>query len=164
LIWIDQRKSIKWKYRDRRFQILREKIMSDLLLELTDALTHAWNAHDVERIAGFYAANFEGIDISQAAPQRGPQAIQRLANEYLSAFPDLRFENEQTIIQDERVAFVWRAWGTHRGTVMNIPPTCREVSVRGMSLLTFSGRKITHSISVWDLAGFLRAIRLLPEL
>jgi steroid delta-isomerase-like uncharacterized protein len=138
--------------------------MSDSILQLTDALTEAWNAHDVDRILAYYDPYYEGIDISQARPQRGLQDVQRLASEYFQAFPDLHFENEQMIFQDQQVAYVWRAWGTHRGIVMNIPPTCREVSVRGMTLLTFQEGKITRSISIWDLAGFLRAIRLLPEL
>jgi steroid delta-isomerase-like uncharacterized protein len=83
---------------------------------------------------------------------------------YLRAFPDLRFLEEETIIQDNHVVLSWTARGTHRGELMHIPPTGRKISVRGVSLLTVENGRITRGLYVWDVAGLLRAIGLLPEL
>ena len=47
---------------------------------------------------------------------------------------------------------------------MHIPPTGRKIAVRGISVLTIENEKITSGLYVWDAAGLLRAIGLLPEL
>jgi steroid delta-isomerase-like uncharacterized protein len=138
--------------------------MTQTILMLTEALKEALNSHDVDSILSFYAPDFEGMDVSQAKAQKGPEEIRQALNQYLEAFPDLRLENEDILLQGDRVALFWRAYGTHRGTWMNIPPTHRMVTVRGVSLLTIQSGKITQALSIWDLAGFLRAVRLLPEL
>lgn len=44
------------------------------------------------------------------------------------------------------------------------PPTRREIRVRGVSILTVGDAGITHGLYVWDTAGLLRNIGLLPEL
>lgn len=124
----------------------------------------AWNAHDVERIRAFYAPEYEGVDVSQAEPQRGPEGISRAIARYLQAFPDLRFVEEEIVVQDNRAALVWTAYGTHGGKLMHIPPTGRKIMVRGTSVLTVEDGKITRGLYIWDVAGLLRDIGLLPEL
>jgi hypothetical protein len=47
---------------------------------------------------------------------------------------------------------------------MHIPPTGRFATVRGVSILTFMDGKIYRGQYMWDVAGLLRAIGLLPEL
>jgi ketosteroid isomerase-like protein len=100
---------------------------------LVKDLLDAWNAHDVERAASFYAPDYVGEDVGQAAPQRGAHQRVHVLAAFTRAFPD-------------------------------IPPTGREIEVRGVSLLTVEDGKITHGLNVWDTAGLLRALRLLPEL
>lgn len=47
---------------------------------------------------------------------------------------------------------------------MNIPPTEHTVNVRGTSLVALQGGKIRRALRIWDLAGLLRDLKLLPEL
>jgi hypothetical protein len=47
---------------------------------------------------------------------------------------------------------------------MRIPPTGRSIAVRGTSVLTVESGKIIRGLYVWDVAGLLRSIGLLPEL
>ncbi len=132
--------------------------------QLVEDLLDAWNAHDTGRITTFYAPEYEGVDVGEAEPQRGPQAISRSVDRYLRAFPDLRFVEEDVVIQGDRAVVVWTAHGTHGGKLMHIPPTGRKIAVRGISVLTIENEKITRGLYVWDAAGLLRAIGLLPEL
>ena len=134
----------------------------DLAQRITD-LMDALNAHDMERVKGFYADDFVGEDIAQAKPQRGPEERCRVLMSYIRAFPDLHFDGD-TIVQGDRAVYIWTMRGTHQGTLMRIPPTGRVVEVRGVSLLTFQDGKITHGINIWDMAGLLRGLGLLPEL
>lgn len=132
--------------------------------QLVEDLLDAWNAHDTGRITTFYAPEYEGVDVGEAEPQRGPQGISRSVDRYLRAFPDLRFVEEDVVIQGDRAVLVWTAHGTHGGKLMHIPPTGRKIAVRGVSVLTIEHGKITRGLYVWDAAGLLRAIGLLPEL
>jgi hypothetical protein len=47
---------------------------------------------------------------------------------------------------------------------MNIPPTGRQVRVRGVSLMRLKNGRIKSARRIWDLAGMLRTFGLLPEL
>jgi steroid delta-isomerase-like uncharacterized protein len=138
--------------------------VSETTAQLVTQLLEAWNAHDVERVAALYTPDYEGEDVSEARPQRGSEGIRQSMARYLRAFPDLHFTQEATLTQGDRIALFWTARGTHRGKLMNIPPTCRPVQVRGVSLLTLQDGKIRHGLIIWDVAGLLRAIGLLPEL
>ena len=127
-------------------------------------LVEAWNAHDIERITTFYAPEYEGVDVGQAEPQHGAQSVSQNVERYLRAFPDLRFVEEDIVVQDNRAVLVWRAYGTHKGKIMNIPPTGRNVAVRGTSVLGVENTKVARGLYIWDVAGLLRSIGLLPEL
>jgi steroid delta-isomerase-like uncharacterized protein len=134
------------------------------ITRLVRDLLEAWNAHDVERIKTFYAPYYEGVDVGQAKPQRGPQGLARLVKRYLQAFPDLCFVAEEVVVQGNRVVLVWTAHATHRGELMHIPPTGRNIEVRGTSVLTVENGKVARGLYIWDVAGLLRSIGLLPEL
>lgn len=129
---------------------------------ITDLL-HAWNAHDIEKIAAFYAANYIGIDVGQAKTQQGREGITRSVTAFLRAFPDVYFTGE-VVVEGKRGVLIWLMRGTHTGTLMRIPPTNKVVEFRGVSVLTVENTQIIHGLYVWDVAGFLRAVGLLPEL
>ncbi|MCI0394828.1 MAG: ester cyclase [Chloroflexi bacterium] len=124
----------------------------------------AWNAHDLERLSALYAADYQGVDLGQTEPQQGPQGARQSAGRFLAAFPDLSFSAADTVCHDNRIVLCWTIHGSHRGTLMNIPPSGREVTIRGVSLFTVNGDKIAEGYHLWDLAGLLRAMRLLPDL
>jgi steroid delta-isomerase-like uncharacterized protein len=129
-----------------------------------ETLTDAWNATDTEQIASFYASHYEGVDVGEPVPQRGPDGIRQTLARYGRAFPDLRFAVGETLVQDNRAVLSWTARGTHLGMLMNIPPTGRTIEVRGVSLLTIEDSKVIRGLYIWDVAGMLRSIGLLPEL
>jgi steroid delta-isomerase-like uncharacterized protein len=132
--------------------------------QIAAGLFDAWNSHDVDRVMSFYAAEYEGVDVGQPSPEHGLDGKRRAVLVYLHAFPDLNFTIEETIEQGNMVAVRWTARGTHRGRFMNIPPAGCPISVRGVSILTFQGEKVVRANYIWDVAGLLREIGLLPEL
>ena len=137
--------------------------MAAEIAELIARLVRAWNAHDVEAITACYASDYVGEDVAQATLQRGSHAAGMAAADYLRAFPDLQITSE-TLIQDRRVALVWMLRGTHAGPLLRIPPSRRAIEVRGVSVLTVQDGCIIAGVSIWDVAGFLRGIGLLPAL
>ena len=132
--------------------------------KLVTEVVDAWNAHDPQRVADCYHTDFVGSDVNQKKPLRGPLAIRRAMEYQLLAFPDLRIDIEEPVIQDNRVALVWILSGTHRGRIMNIPPTGRHVEFRGCTIMTVEDDKIKESLRIWDVATMLRSLGCLPDL
>lgn len=131
---------------------------------LVAELVEAWNAHDLDRILACYASDFEGDDVAQPTPQRGPNDMRRVNTIWLRAFPDMRLTADNFVSDGDQRVLVWHWEGTHRGMIMNIPPTGRVVQVRGVSVFTLENGLIRRGQRIWDLAGLLRGLGLLPEL
>ncbi len=131
---------------------------------LVAELIAAWNAHDVARILALYATDFVGHDVAAARPMLGTRLLRKHLERYMSAFPDVVVECNRVVAVEDAVAMTWQAKATHRGTFMRIPPTGRRVSMRGVTLLTIVGGKVTTSERIWDVAGLLRGMGLLTEL
>jgi steroid delta-isomerase-like uncharacterized protein len=127
-------------------------------------LLEGWNGHDVDSLIGLYAPDFVARDVGQGQTYKGADGLRQLLDRYFSAFPDLRFEMERTIIENDSVALSWVARGTHQGKIMNIPPTGRQIAVHGVSMLTIESGKIKEATFIWDVAGLLRDLGLLPDL
>ena len=136
----------------------------------TDLATYAvtvhetCNSHDIERVLHYCSPKYTGSDVGQSALVRGPEGLRAMLGSYLRAFPDLQVKVTGTVVEDSRVAVVWVAEGTHQGPIMNIPPTGRKVEVSGVSIIDVKDGLIVHGQYIWDLAGMLRHMGLLPEL
>ena len=138
--------------------------MTSDLAAYAEAINKAWNSHDIEEVIGFYSPDYIGEDVGQAAPLRGHTGIRTMLESYWRAFPDLRFKVLSTLAEGSRVAILWIGEGTHRGTIMNIPPTGHRVEVRGVSVIDVTDGLVVRGQYIWDLAGMLRHMGLLPEL
>lgn len=132
--------------------------------EMLNELITSWNTRDVERMVLYYADNYEGTDIGLARTFHGIAGMRQMTNFYYSAFPDLSFTLMQTIAQVDCAALVWVACGTHQGRIMNIPATGRSVKINGITTLDIQNGLIIRSSVLWDVAGLLRNIGLLPDL
>ena len=118
----------------------------------------------IERVVSFYSPDYIGDDIGLSSPLHGREGIRIKLQEYWTAFPDLRFEVISTLVDGNRLVIVWSGEGTHQGTIMHIPATGHSVQVRGVSILDVQDGMVVHGQYIWDLAGMLRHMGLLPEL
>jgi steroid delta-isomerase-like uncharacterized protein len=134
------------------------------LTTYANTINEAWNSHDIEKVLSFYSPEYIGDDVGQASLLRGHEGLRAMLEMYWEAFPDLQFAVTDTVVQVSRVAIAWVAEGTHQGPIMNIPPTWRRVEVRGVSIIDVEGGLVVRGQYIWDLAGMLRHMGLLPEL
>lgn len=131
--------------------------------QLIADLMSAWNAHDAQGVADLHALDFVGVDVGQSRTIHGRKAFHASAIRMLAAFPDLHFSSDMLVDQN-RVAVIWMLKATHQGRIFGIPPTGCTFAVRGVSTLTIKQGLISQGLYIWDVAGFLRAVGLLPEL
>lgn len=138
--------------------------MYDHSLTVIEQLVAAWNAHDPVRVAEWYTEDCYGLDVAIAQPQIGRAGVQRMFEAYYQAFPDLEIRPDDIMVDGERVALFWTAYATHRGPILNIPPSGRRVTARGVNRLVLRDGKVHESLTIWDVAGMLRGLGLLPDL
>jgi steroid delta-isomerase-like uncharacterized protein len=127
-------------------------------------INRAWNSHDIEKALGYYSADFLGSDVGIAQPLRGHAGLRAMLENYWAAFPDLKFTITHTVVEGCRAVLVWQAEGTHQGPIMKIPPTGRRIRVRGVSIIDVENGLVVRGQYIWDLAGLLRHLGLLPDL
>ena len=82
---------------------------------------------------------------------------------FRAAFPDWRSELHFLIAEEDLVAEHFTARGTHRGEIMGVAPTGREVSLRGINIFRFQDGRITERWGRLDDLGFLRQLGVVPS-
>ncbi len=132
--------------------------------QLIDQIVIAWNSHDFENLVPLYHPDFQGIDTGQGRVYHGYDGLREMYEGYLQSFPDLIFTKDACIVEGEQIALVWSAVGTQRGTILHIPPTGRQVLLKGVTIIHAYAGKIRTASYLWDVAGLLRGLGLLPDL
>ena len=104
-----------------------------------------------------FVTNF--VDHSPAAgttPDR--QGIKQYITMLHSAFPDFHCAVEDLIAEGNRVVVRLTCRGTHRGELMGISPTDRQVNVTGISILHFAGGKVEERWNNTDNLGIMQQL------
>jgi steroid delta-isomerase-like uncharacterized protein len=127
-------------------------------------LIDVWNSYDLAQVATLYDPEYRGHDVAQAQPQQGITGLQSTLAAYWQAFPDLRFTAEHFVAERDQLALFWRATGTHLGPFLHIPATGHKIEVQGAGHHLLRNGRIVQSLYIWDTAGLLRSLKLLPEL
>lgn len=81
---------------------------------------------------------------------------------YLSAFPDLQYTLDDIFAEGDKVVERWTMTGTHRGEIMGIPPTGKQVTMRGISTDRIRNGKFVDTWTYFDALGFLQQLGALP--
>lgn len=95
-----------------------------------------------------------------AEPLRGIGPWKALVAGLLRAFPDLHFTIEDQLVQEDRVAFRWRATGTHSGPLGAAPPTGRAVALDGLIVDRMADGKVLERWEQWDQSFMLQQLGL----
>ena len=83
---------------------------------------------------------------------------------YISAFPDLHMEAQDTIASGDRVVARVRATGTHRGEFMGMPATDRSIDVQLIDILRFGDDGLVREHwGVFDALAMMQQLGAVPE-
>jgi steroid delta-isomerase-like uncharacterized protein len=98
--------------------------------------------------------------IDPDAPQgpRSPRAALAFVGHLRDAFPDLRFEVEDLVAEDDRVACSWVLTGTHLAPFLGVPPTEAAIRTTGITIFEIRGGRWHAATGNWDLARVLGQI------
>jgi predicted ester cyclase len=122
----------------------------------------AINNGDIE---GFFAA-FTTTCVFHDRPSGGTntfESARQNAVAALAAFPDLHMTIEDLIAEGEKIVVRYTYHATHAANVMGTPPTGKQVTWTGISILHRVNGKVVEDWANTDLLGFMQQIDAIPK-
>ena len=87
---------------------------------------------------------------------RGPEEFIDTIKNLRSAFPDLHYEEQEIISQDNKVVFIANVTGTHTGNFFFVPPTGNKIFYEAVHIHTMdSDGKIVEHRAIRDDLKFM---------
>ncbi len=120
----------------------------------------ALNKHNPAAADPFVAANYVGHLGGQEVS--GLDGWKQFISGYFTAFPDAHYTVEEMVAEGDRVVTRWTGRGTHKGDLMGIAPTGRQVTVPGMGVSRIAGGKVVEEWEFWDALGMFQQLGVIP--
>ncbi len=76
--------------------------------------TAAWCSQDSASVAAFYSPD-GSLSINDGAPAAGRSAITKVAQGFMTAFPDMQVVMDNLLVQGDRAVYHWTLIGTNTG-------------------------------------------------
>jgi steroid delta-isomerase-like uncharacterized protein len=123
--------------------------------------SEVFNQRNLAEIDNLFTADYV-YHGSAGQEVRGPQGLKQFLSIYFEAFPDIRAEIEDVIAEGDRVASRAMCRGTHKGSLMGIPPTNRPVTLTVICINRFEGGKIAEDWELVDFFGMMQQLGVMP--
>jgi steroid delta-isomerase-like uncharacterized protein len=91
--------------------------------------------------------------------ERSKAGVIQMFRAYRAAFPDLRMEAEDVLVDGDKVVARVRATGTHQGEFMGMPATGNSVDVQLIDIMRFGEDGLAHEHwGVFDALGMMQQL------
>lgn len=124
------------------------------ILSLVQRRHEAWNAHDAATLAATHAE--QGIVVSPTGGVlEGRADIERVYHLWFSAFPDIAYAIDETLIDGDRIVEIARLSGTHAGDFFGLAPTGRHVELQVAIAMRIEAGLVAEERRIYDFTGLL---------
>ena len=127
---------------------------------ITSFIDRLFNQGDLTAVDEYLSQDFVNHDrpFGASTDREGMRAAARM---FRAAFPDWHSELHLLLAEDDLVAEVFTASGTHRGEMTGgVAPTGQEVSLRGITVFRVRDGRISERWGRLDDLGFLQQLGL----
>jgi len=114
----------------------------------------AWRAHDAVALAADHTPDAVVISPTGGVLE-GRDEIQRIYQIWFTAFPDLRPDEYDFLIDGDRVALIMTVSGSHAGDFFGLPASGRRVQAVCAFVYTLKDGAIVHERRILDFTGVL---------
>ena len=122
---------------------------------------NAWNTHDLGAAKEVLAPGYVRHDANLPDVVGSEAQLEFLAGIF-SAFPELHFQTEQLIAENDLVVARLIVQGTHRGEFMGVAATGRQVKFQAVDIYHLGGNKIVEQWVIMDALGLLQQLGAIP--
>ncbi len=138
-------------------------------LRIAQAYVDSVNAHDRDAMGQNLADDLK-VEVATGAhcPMTKSEFLAYNEN-YINAFPDVRFDITFTVSEGAFIVLHWNVSGTHTETLTSpkggiIVPTGKKATASGCSTFEIRNGKITRAWIIWDMATLLAQLGLLSTI
>jgi steroid delta-isomerase-like uncharacterized protein len=120
-----------------------------------------FNQKQVDRADELVAADY--VDHA-ALPGQAPglEGAKKKWAMYLAGIPDLRVTIEEMVAEGDMVGVRRSYEGTHRGELLGVPPTGKQVRIGGISIFRLAGGKIAEHWEQLDRLALMQQLGVIP--
>lgn len=119
-----------------------------------------WNAGDLEDYLQFYDPGVTVHGIPGVQP--GLQSVREFYQGLWAALPGCQISIDDLLAEGDQVVCRFTLRGTHRGELMGVPGTGKDVEIAGITILRFADGKCVERWNQADFLGLLRQIGAVP--
>ena len=119
------------------------------------------NNKNLDAIDELVAPSF--MNHSMPMPEPGPAGFRQVISAFTTAFPDMRVDIDDVIVDGDRVATRGTMTGTHDGEFNGIPATGRSVNIPYIDVWRFDGDKAVENWVTMDMLGMMQQLGVVPE-
>jgi len=118
-----------------------------------------WNRGNLAVVDELMSSDFKSHDPTIAA---GSAGFKHFVSLFRAAFPDVHITIEDQLAEGDKVVTRWTARGTHKGDLMGIAPTGKQVTVTGINIGRVEGGKFVEGWFNIDDLGLLQQLGVVP--
>jgi steroid delta-isomerase-like uncharacterized protein len=133
--------------------------------EENKAIARRWveglNKHDLMIIDEFFTTNCV-FHVPVVGDVHGPEGLKQLYTTSLTAYPDLQYKIEDIIAEGDKIAARFTVRGTHKGDIMGIAPTGKQVMGTGIAIYRLVEGKFVEAWAIEDQLGIMQQLGVIP--
>ncbi|MGH3064331.1 MAG: ester cyclase [Gaiellaceae bacterium] len=113
----------------------------------------------LEYVGDDYVAHIPGAP----EPIRGKEGFRAFVTSYQTAFPEATITIDDQIAEGEQVVTRWTGRGTNTGELLGMPPTGKEITIRGITYGRIVDGKAREAWIIWDTLAMMQQLGVIPE-
>ena len=117
--------------------------------------------HNVELIDEFFP---DCVYRAPAVGELSSEAYKQFLTQVLAVFHDGRWTVEDQVAEGDKVVTRWSFTGIHRGNLMGIAPTGKQVTTSGVMIDRIVGGKIAEEWEEYDALGMMQQLGAVPSM
>ncbi|MEO8648516.1 MAG: ester cyclase [Acidobacteriota bacterium] len=118
-----------------------------------------WNKKSEAAVDEMLAADGVGHGLP-GGPIRGPEAFKEYQRQLIEAYPDLRVEVVDTVVEGDKIAARCRVTGAHQGDSLGIMATNNPVDFGGLVILHVRDGKIAEAWNEFNFTDMYKQLGL----
>ncbi len=122
-----------------------------------------WNQKNLSTVDETHSPDTIHHDPSNPTAITGVEGIKNRLAQVIQAFPDIHFNIEDMIAEEDKVAVYWTLSGTQKGEFAGIPPTGKRIEgIQGIIIHRLSNGKIVEDKAVRDTLSMMQQLGVVP--
>jgi steroid delta-isomerase-like uncharacterized protein len=125
-------------------------------------IDQGFNRQDMAEVERYFSPQLVDHALPPGMPG-GLEGRKLLAQAFFAAFPDIHVHIDDLLAENDRTVLRWSAHGTHKGELMGIPATGKQVTITGIAVDRFENGQSVEHWEIFDQMGLMQQMGVIPN-